>query len=104
MQVAPLEMEFAELAPDVAHDLGGLLAGGQNGFEQEQAIEDSVAFRDVAAHAYAARFLAADQEVVGRVEHNLPDVFESDRRLEEPEAVAFGDAPHNHGLREGAGD
>src|SRR5262249_57957740 len=102
MQVAPLEMEFAELRPDVADDLGGLLARGQDRFEQHQAVEDSVAFGDVAAHAYAARFLAPDQKIVGRVEHDLADVFEADRRLEEPEAVAFGDAPHDHRLRESA--
>src|SRR5262249_31606217 len=103
MQVAPLEMEFAELPPDVADDLGGFLAGGQHRFEQQQTVEDPVAFWDVASHADAAGFLAADQKIVRRVEHDLADVFEADRSLEEPEAVAFGDAPHDDRLRESTG-
>ena len=75
----------------VGHDVG-----------EEQRVEQAVALRQVSADADAARFLAADEDVL--LEHEVADVLEADAVLVQLAAVPGGDAvEHERGV-EGAGD
>jgi hypothetical protein len=94
------EIKLAELRVHVAHHLGRSLAGGGDGFEQEQGIEYAVALGQVAPHADAAGLFGPDQNVFAQ--HQVGDVLKADGRLVDRQIVCGGDAPEQDGLREGS--
>src|SRR5262245_11182781 len=58
----------------------------------------------MAAHPDSPRFFAADKKIVSRIEHDLSDVFKTDRSFKQPETIALGNPLDDHRLRKCAYD
>src|SRR5205823_6763848 len=100
VQIPPVKMELPELVPHVANELGRSLPGSSQQIQKEKIDENTIAFRQMMRKPDAAAFLPADQDLV--FEHQLTDVFESDRTLIKLQTELRGDARDQETLRVGS--